>query len=151
MVKALGLSSRAVGILLVLFAAVTWSLAGLGIKVLWDNPFAVAGFRSLFALPVVLSFLRARSPVAAALPGLKKPLLWAAAIDFGDTGMIRLLLDAGARRDATNKDGLTPVQLARAHHNPELAAALNGFNGQIPSSKSQAPPPKRGLQSKLGR
>jgi ankyrin repeat protein len=52
------------------------------------------------------------------------PLLWAAAIDFGDDQMIRLLLEAGARGDATNKDGLTPAQLARAHRNPELASAL---------------------------
>jgi ankyrin repeat protein len=52
------------------------------------------------------------------------PLLWAAAIDFGDDQMIRLLLKAGARRDATNKDGLTPAQLAGAHRNPELASAL---------------------------
>jgi drug/metabolite transporter (DMT)-like permease len=82
------LSSRAVGILLVLFAAVTWSLAGLGIKVLWDDPFAVAGFRSLFALPVVFLFLRARSSLGAALPSLKKPLLWGAAASYALTVVV---------------------------------------------------------------
>jgi ankyrin repeat protein len=56
------------------------------------------------------------------------PLLWAAAIDFGDEQMIRLLLQSGARRDAKNKDGLTPAQLARAHNNPELAAAIDAWH-----------------------
>ena len=52
------------------------------------------------------------------------PLLWASAIDFGDSRMIELLLGSGARTDARNKDGLTPVELARAHGNAELAVAL---------------------------
>ena len=52
------------------------------------------------------------------------PLLWASAIDFGDDAMIRLLLSAGASRDAENKEGLTPEQLARAHGNRELADAI---------------------------
>jgi len=52
------------------------------------------------------------------------PLLWAAAIDFGDSEMIRVLLAAGASRDARNKDGLTPAELARAHGNAELAHAI---------------------------
>jgi ankyrin repeat protein len=54
------------------------------------------------------------------------PLLWASAIDFGDSEMIDLLLAAGARTDARNKDGLSPAELARAHGNRELAAALQG-------------------------
>jgi ankyrin repeat protein len=52
------------------------------------------------------------------------PLLWASAIDFGDSAMIELLLTAGARTDARNKEGLTPAELARAHGNRELADAL---------------------------
>jgi ankyrin repeat protein len=52
------------------------------------------------------------------------PLLWASAIDFGDSDMIGLLLKAGASRESKNKDGLTPAQVARAHGNAELAAAL---------------------------
>lgn len=47
---------RALGFALVLFAATTWSLAGLGIKLLWSDALAVAGYRSLFALPVVWAF-----------------------------------------------------------------------------------------------
>ncbi len=40
------------------------------------------------------------------------PLLWAAAMDFGDSAMSQLLLASGARRDAKNKDGLTARELA---------------------------------------
>jgi ankyrin repeat protein len=43
------------------------------------------------------------------------PLLWAAAMDFGDTAMSELLLKAGARRDAKNKDGLTALDLAKSY------------------------------------
>ena len=63
------------------------------------------------------------------------PLLWASAIDFGDDEMIRLLLKAGASREARNKDGLTPAQLAEAHGNVELASALETPNSQPPTSK----------------
>jgi len=52
------------------------------------------------------------------------PLLWASAIDFGDSDMIALLLESGARTDVRNKDGLTPAELARAHGNVELARAI---------------------------
>jgi ankyrin repeat protein len=43
------------------------------------------------------------------------PLLWAATMDFGDTAMSELLLKAGARRDATSKEGLTALELARQY------------------------------------
>lgn len=86
------MSPRAIGIACVLFAAVTWSLAGLGIKVLWDDALAVAGFRSLFALPVVLIFFlhrgRTRAPLSVAGRSLKKPLLWASAVTYAATVVI---------------------------------------------------------------
>lgn len=44
---------RARGFALVLAAATLWSLGGLGIKSCDASPLAVAGFRSLFALPVL--------------------------------------------------------------------------------------------------
>jgi ankyrin repeat protein len=53
------------------------------------------------------------------------PLLWASAIDFGDSEMIQFLLAAGASTDARNKDGLTAAELARAHGNAELAHAID--------------------------
>jgi ankyrin repeat protein len=52
------------------------------------------------------------------------PLLWAANIDFGDTAMIELLLESGARTDARSKDGLTPLELARRHGHTEHVRAL---------------------------
>jgi ankyrin repeat protein len=52
------------------------------------------------------------------------PLLWAANVDFGDTAMIELLLKSGAKTDARNKDGLTPLELARKHTHTTLIPAL---------------------------
>lgn len=52
------------------------------------------------------------------------PLLWAANIDFGDPAMIELLLKAGAKPDARNRDGLTPLELARKHNHTHLIPAL---------------------------
>jgi ankyrin repeat protein len=52
------------------------------------------------------------------------PLLWAANIDFGDTAMIELLLTSGAKTDARNKDGLTPLELARKHRHTTLIPVL---------------------------
>jgi ankyrin repeat protein len=52
------------------------------------------------------------------------PLLWAANIDFGDTAMIDLLLRSGAKTDVRNKDGLTPLELARTHGHANLIPAL---------------------------
>ena len=52
------------------------------------------------------------------------PLLWAANVDFGDTAMIELLLKSGAKTDARNKDGLTPLELARKHSHTTLIPVL---------------------------
>jgi ankyrin repeat protein len=52
------------------------------------------------------------------------PLLWAANVDFGDTAMIELLLTSGAKPDARNKDGLTPLELARKHGHTTLIPVL---------------------------
>jgi ankyrin repeat protein len=52
------------------------------------------------------------------------PLLWAASMDFGDPAMIELLLKAGAKADARNKDGLTAIELARKYGHTELLPAL---------------------------
>ncbi len=81
------MSSRAVGFALVLFAAVTWSLAGLGIKVLWPDALAVAGYRSLFALPVVSAFALAtvRSDLAVFGRAARRPLVWAGALSYALT------------------------------------------------------------------
>ena len=52
------------------------------------------------------------------------PLLWAANVDFGDTAMIELLLKSGAKSDARNKDGLTPLELARKYGHGTLIPVL---------------------------
>ena len=52
------------------------------------------------------------------------PLFLAAATDFGDTAMVDLLLNAGARRDARNKEGLTPAEVARKLKRTYLTAKL---------------------------
>jgi ankyrin repeat protein len=52
------------------------------------------------------------------------PLLWAAAMDFGDSAMAELLLKSGARRDARNKEGLTPLELAKQYNHSYQLAVL---------------------------
>jgi len=52
------------------------------------------------------------------------PLLWAANVDFGDTAMIEVLLKSGAKTDARNKDGLTPLELARKYGHATLVPVL---------------------------
>ena len=52
------------------------------------------------------------------------PLLYAASIDFGDSGMINLLLDHGAKRDSRSTEGLTAIELARKYHHTHLLKAL---------------------------
>jgi ankyrin repeat protein len=53
------------------------------------------------------------------------PLLYAASIDFGDSEMIRLLLEKGARPSAVTKEGLTALDLAKQYQHTHLIAALN--------------------------
>ena len=52
------------------------------------------------------------------------PLLWAASSDFGDAAMVELLLKAGAKADAKNRDGRTALELARTYKHDYLLPAL---------------------------
>lgn len=52
------------------------------------------------------------------------PLLWAAAMDFGDPAMIELLLKSGASAEARSRDGLTALDLARKYGHAEVVPAL---------------------------
>lgn len=52
------------------------------------------------------------------------PLLYAASIDFGDSGMIDLLIKSGARRDVRTKEGQTPLDLARQYKHVDLVPRL---------------------------
>jgi ankyrin repeat protein len=52
------------------------------------------------------------------------PLLYAASIDYGDSAMIGLLLKSGAKADATTKEGLTALDLAKKYQHRHLLASL---------------------------
>lgn len=52
------------------------------------------------------------------------PLLYAASIDFSDSGMIDLLVNSGARTNARTKEGLTALDLAKKYKHIRLLAGL---------------------------
>jgi ankyrin repeat protein len=54
------------------------------------------------------------------------PLLYAASIDFGDSGMVDLLLRSGASASVRTKEGLTALDLARRYHHTHLEPSLEG-------------------------
>jgi drug/metabolite transporter (DMT)-like permease len=60
--------SRAVGVALVLAAAVLWSTGGLGIKSIDLPPLALAGWRGAFALPVLVGMVIVRARRAGTMP-----------------------------------------------------------------------------------
>ena len=74
------------GILLALSAALTWSAAGVGIKLLPLLPLTIAGYRSLFALPILGAALLLRGPVARQRGlysfALRQPSVWASAAAY---------------------------------------------------------------------
>ena len=72
----------------VLLAALLWSTGGLGVKSVAMAPLALAGFRSAFAIPVLVlaAIVEARRrnerPVAFLAPTLRRPLVWGAAFSY---------------------------------------------------------------------
>ena len=52
------------------------------------------------------------------------PVLYAASIDFGDSEMIDLLLNSGAKREARTREGLTALDLARKYEHTDLVPSL---------------------------
>ncbi len=66
----------------VLLAAVLWSTGGLGVKSVEMTPLALAGFRSLFAIPVLLiaTLVETHRREISVVPMLRRPLVWGAAI-----------------------------------------------------------------------
>jgi drug/metabolite transporter (DMT)-like permease len=81
--------SRAAGVALVLGAAVLWSTGGVGIKSLEVPPLAVAGWRGLFALPILgaVALVRLRAAGSAATLPLRKPWVWMAAASYALLGI----------------------------------------------------------------
>ena len=76
--------SRAVGVGLVLAAALLWSTGGVGIKAVEGPALAVAGWRGLFALPVLASLaaVRVRGAGRAASLPLRGPWSWVGAASY---------------------------------------------------------------------
>ncbi len=68
--------------LYVLLAAVLWSTGGLGVKSVDMPPLALAGFRSLFALPVLGLAIMLDPMRGHTLRTLRRPLVWGAAVSY---------------------------------------------------------------------
>ncbi len=71
--------------LYVVLAAALWSTGGLGVKSVDVPPFALAGLRSAFAVPVLLLALvwsGSRATRLSILSTLRRPLVWAAALSY---------------------------------------------------------------------
>lgn len=81
------MSERSRGILFVLIAATIWSIGGLGIKVIQTDAMAISGYRSFFAIPVLLIWLigKASNKLPAFGSSLQRPWVWAAALSYALT------------------------------------------------------------------
>jgi DME family drug/metabolite transporter len=78
-------AERVRGLLLTLGAALLWSFGGLGIKVIDAGDVAIAGWRSFFAIPVLLVVLGPGRIVAGAPAALRSPRVWGAALAYALT------------------------------------------------------------------
>ncbi len=108
-------STRSAGIALVLGAALLWSGGGLGIKLVDAHPVAIAGYRSLFALPMVLAALglAARGRGREVRAALRRPSTWAIALAYA----LAVMLFVGATRLTTAANAIllqytSPVHVA---------------------------------------
>lgn len=88
-------SQRVSGFLFVLGAALLWSLAGIGIKLVPADGLVIAGLRSLFATPVfglvLLWQARGLSASAVLRVALGSPAVWLAAVDYALTVVLFVL------------------------------------------------------------
>jgi E3 ubiquitin-protein ligase mind-bomb len=53
------------------------------------------------------------------------PLLYASTVNFGDEGMVKMLLASGANSKVKTKTGETPLSQATRYHHTNLVAALS--------------------------
>ncbi|HMU39708.1 MAG TPA: DMT family transporter [Pseudomonadota bacterium] len=91
-----GFPSRPAGFLFVLGAALSWSLAGIGIKSVPLSGLAIVGFRSLFALPIFMWVLRLRAGSLTGKVlwmGVRRRAVWIGAADYAFT-MLSFVLAA---------------------------------------------------------
>jgi len=77
------MTEKQTGGLLVIAAAVLWSLGGVGVKLATDaEPLVVAGLRSACALAFMVVVIAVRGSLRHVVPLMKRPLVWAAAASY---------------------------------------------------------------------
>lgn len=81
------MSERARGVGFVLVAAMIWSTGGYGIKIVQTDALAISGFRSFFAVPVLLLWIAigSQGQFGKAFNSLRRPYVWAAAFSYALT------------------------------------------------------------------
>ena len=101
---ALASRSRAVGLLFAVAAAILWSAAGIGIKLLPLPGPAIAGYRALFSLPVFVVALLLRGPrlreAGFYAVALRQPLIWGAGLSYA--ACVTLFVLANKQTSAAN-------------------------------------------------
>lgn len=77
-------NERALAAVLTVIAAFLWSGGGVGVKVVATTPLSIAGYRALFALPVMVIALLVQAARAQVSPlfALRRPLAWGAAVAY---------------------------------------------------------------------
>lgn len=75
---------RRVAVVLMVAAAVLWSAGGLGVKLVHASALSIAGYRSLFAIPVMLvdTLLRSRRAGVDPRACLRSPRVWGGAVSY---------------------------------------------------------------------
>jgi drug/metabolite transporter, DME family len=75
---------RTLAAILTVVAAVLWSGGGVGVKLAHTTALSIAGYRALFALPIMLIevYRRSRDTTISPWLALRRPRIWAAAVSY---------------------------------------------------------------------
>lgn len=97
-------SARSTGLLFAMSAAILWSAAGIGIKLLPLQGPSIAGYRALFSLPVFVAALLLRGPRLRQLgfysQALRAPVIWVAGLAYA--ACVTLFVLANKQTSAAN-------------------------------------------------